>query len=307
MNKIKSYILSNPVLTRLYCKIEDIPYKLSTVISPKLNTILRFRQANGYFPNLKCPETLTEKLVWLKLFRYSKDPLVIKCADKYRVREYINQKGCSDTLNELIGVYDNANQIPWETLPEKFVLKWNFGAGMNIICSDKTKLDKKIVVKKLNKWGRTKYWLNHSEMQYKYTPKKIVCEKFLENPLDDVIPDYKVYCFHGEPLAILVMHDRSHGVKTEFFDKNWEPLQNTFKYSSPKEKTRKPLCFNRMLEVSHILSEPFPFVRCDFYIVDEKLVFGEMTFTPAGGVLTSQTTIDGKEMGDYLHIEHLLG
>lgn len=306
IDSIKKWIKSNPSFLKMYSRVEDIPYKAATIISPKLNTTLRFRQANGFFPNYAFPKTLTEKLVWLKLNMYMEDPLVIQCADKFRVRDYVESKGCSDTLNDLIGVYDSADQIPWDSLPNKFVLKWNFGAGMNLICTDKTKLDIDGTIKKLNKWGKSKYWLNHSEMQYKYTPKKIICEKFLENKRDEVIPDYKVYCFHGEPLAIFVMHDRGKGVKSEFFDINWNLLQNTKKYQNPAEQTPKPKCLDRMIEVSRLLSEPFPFVRCDFYVVNDILVFGEMTFTPAGGVLTSQTQIAGKEMGDYLHIEDLV-
>ena len=303
-NFLKRIILGNRKLSRFYCLCEDIPFKLATLLSPKLNTTLRYYQANGVFPNYDNPKTFTEKLVWLKLYKYINDPLVIQCADKYRVRAYVAEKGCANTLNELIGVYDNAYQIPWKELPNKFVLKWNFGAGMNIICTNKELLDINSTIRKLNKWGKTKYWLNHSEMQYKHIPRKIICEKFLENTGDSVIPDYKVYCFNGEPLAILVMHERGKGVKSEFFDREWNMLQNTKKYQTPRERTPKPACFDRMIEVSKKLSKPFPFVRCDFYVVNSQIVFGELTFTPAGGVLTSQTMINGKEMGEYLSLDN---
>ena len=302
-NGFKKWLLSNKRLLKIYCKIEDIPFKLATLISPKLNTYLRFRQANGFFPNLNDPRTFTEKLVWLKLNNYMHNPLVIKCADKYRVREYVEECGCKETLNELIGVYDSVDMIPWDSLPKKFVLKWNFGAGMNVICQDKETLNISEISKKLKKWGKNKYWLNHSEMQYKYTPKRIICEKFLECAQDDVIPDYKVYCFNGEPRAVFVMHDRGRGVKTEFFDTDWNLLHNTFKYGAPRETTHKPECFEKMLEVSRKLSAPFPFVRCDFYVVNGLLVFGELTFTPAGGVMTSQTKVNGMDMGELLHID----
>ena len=133
--------------------------------------------------------------------------------------------------------------------------------------------------------------------------KRIICEEFLiDNDNPDVIPDYKVYCFHGEPKAILVMHDRGHGIKSEFFDTKWELLENTEKYQRPEHMTPKPHCFDEMIEVSKKLSEPFPFVRCDFYVVNGKLYFGELTFTPAGGLYTSSTKIDGKDMSEYLHV-----
>lgn len=300
---IKELLLSNKKFMKCYCLMEDIPFELVTLISPKLNTSLRFRQANGYFPNYKNPKTFTEKLVWLKLNRYMNNPLVIQCADKYRVREHVEKCGCGDILNELIGVYDSVDAISWELLPNKFAMKWNFGAGMNLICADKETLNIQVAKKKLRAWGEKKYWLSHSEMQYKYTPKKIICEKYLETSHDEVIPDYKVYCFNGEPLAVFVMHDRGHGVKSEFFDSEWNLLQNTKKYDVPSETTPRPSCFNRMMEISKILSSPFPFVRCDFYVIGDKLIFGELTFTPAGGVLTSQTLIHGKDMGELLNID----
>lgn len=176
---------------------------------------------------------------------------------------------------------------------------------MNIVVRNKTRLDISETVRKLEKWGKTRYWLPYSEMQYKYTDRKIICEKYLsdkDNP--NVIPDYKVYCFHGEPKAIFVMHDRGHEMKSEFFDVNWEALGNTSKYNKPQNKTPKPICFDQMMAVSRKLSNPFPFVRCDYYVVNGRLIFGELTFTPAGGLYTSTTKIDGKDMSEFLHVPY---
>lgn len=202
-------IKKNKKIKRLYIAAWDMYYSALTIISPTLNTKARYKQATGKKLNLSNPKAFNEKLLWLKLNDYIKNPLVIQCADKYRVRSYIKKCGYSDLLTKTYGVYKNADEIPWEDLPDKFVLKWNFGAGMNVLCSDKNKFDIESAVQKLDKWGRTKYWLPYSEMQYKYAPKKIICEEFLENEDEPgVIPDYKVYCFHGKPLAIFVMHDR---------------------------------------------------------------------------------------------------
>lgn len=272
-----------------------------TVISPTLNTKYRYKKGFGKKIDLKNPQTLNEKILWLKLNKYSNDPLVIQCADKYRVREYIKDCGCGDILNKLYGVYDSADEIPWDSLPNEFVLKWNFGAGMNIICADKSSLDIQKAKKQLKKWGKRKIWLPYSEMQYKYAPKKIICEKFLEQE-DPTTPitDYKVYCFHSKPEAILVMHDRGKNIKTEFFDTNWNKLENTTNYEQYSISTPKPECLDQMLKACEILTKPFPFVRCDFYISNGKLYFGELTFTPAGGHYLSQTKIHGKDMSEYL-------
>jgi len=150
-----------------------------TVISPTLNTKYRYKKAFGKKLDLENPQTLNEKILWLKLKKYSKDPLVIKCADKYRVREYVKECGCGDILNELYGVYDSADEIPWESLPNEFVLKWNFGAGMNVVCTDKSKMNRDEVLKQMKKWGKRKIWLPYSEMQYADAPKKIICERLI--------------------------------------------------------------------------------------------------------------------------------
>jgi hypothetical protein len=230
-----------------------------------------------------------------------KDPLVIKCADKYRVRDYVKQCGCGSILNELIGVYDSPKEIPWEELPNQFALKWNFGAGMNIICTDKSKMKKDDVIQQLEKWSKCKCWLSHSEMQYKYIPKKIIIEKYLEEDSRKTISDYKVYCFHSKPIAIMVMHDRENNLTAEFFDKNWNKLSIS-KYKEPTTRTEIPNCLKEMLDASRELSRPFPFVRIDYYVIKNRLVFGELTFTPAGGLYLSQTDVAGRNMSDFLSI-----
>ena len=232
------------------------------------------------------------------------DPVVIQCADKYCVRNFVKARGYGHLLNDLIGVYDDPRDIPWNELPSRFVLKWNFGSGMNIICSHKENNFEEIA-RKLKKWKRCKYWLPYSEMQYKYCEKKIICEKYLSDDESEgsSLSDYKVYCFSGKPLCVMVMHDRFSGINIEFFDANWNPLENPNMVESTEKPTQRPACLQELLSASAKLSEGFPFVRCDFYIVGGKLYFGEMTFTPAGGLSTYETTINGKSMTEYLEID----
>ena len=291
------------IARRAYRKLRDLVFKMSTYISPTLNTKLRYRYLFKKKLNLKKPETFNEKLLWLKLKNYNNNPLVIQCADKYLVRDYVRDCGYEDILIDLLGVWDSAEKIQWDDLPDKFVLKWNFGAGMNIICKDKKSLNREQTVMQMNKWQKNKYWLTHSEMHYKYIPKKIICEEFVESTETDTIPDYKIYCFHGKPKAVLVMHDRgSSQMSAEFFDTMWQPLDNTDKYDAKLEATQKPVCLESMLLAAEKLSSPFPFVRCDFYVVEDRFYFGELTFTPAGGLYTSQTKVDGKKMSDFIDI-----
>ena len=290
------------IKSRFFREIEQAYYALLTTISPTLNTKVRYKKAFHKKLNLKNPATFNEKLLWLKLNDYIRNPLVIQCVDKYAVRDYIKDCGCEDILNELIGVWEKPSDIPWDELPEQFVLKWNFGAGMNIICKDKSKLDIDQTVKQLTKWGKNRYWLSHSEMQYKYIPKRIICEKFLSDSQHEAIPDYKVYCFNGKPQAVFVMMGRGTKVQTMFFDTDWNVLENTAKYGKISEQIEKPLCLEQLIRISERLSKTFPFVRCDFYLVDNKIYFGELTFTPAGGLFTSQTTVRGQDMGELLNL-----
>ena len=296
-------ILKKAGVGKVYSVLRSTYFRTLTRISPTLNNQARYRSVFGKSPDLKNPRTFNEKLLWLKLNRYNKDPLVVQCADKVAVRDYIKDCGYEDILNEVIGVWDCPCQIPWEELPRKFALKWNFGAGMNIICKDKNAMDRNQVVDQMKQWGKSKCWLDYAEMQYKYIDKKIICERFIECTDQEVIPDYKVYCFNGKPQAILVMHDRGQTVKGEFFDTAWEALPTPKKYVLPDVPTEKPECLSRLLEISEKLSSPFPFVRCDYYIVGNQIYFGELTFTPAAGLYTSETTVHGKPMEDFLELQ----
>lgn len=288
---------------KLYKIIHRLKYQIATLISPTLNTKMRYRKVFGEKINLKDPKTFNEKLLWLKLNRYANNDLVIRCTDKYLVRDYVRACGYDDILNELIGVWESSVEIPWEDLPNEFVLKLNHGAGMNILCPNKRLLDKESVCKQLDKWKKHKCWLSYSEMQYKYIKKRIICEKFLKQEDRNVITDYKVYCFNGQPKAILVMNDRGTGtLKREFFDIRWNKLTAFNQFIEPDTPTEKPKRLDYLLEIATSLSKPFEFVRCDFYIIENRIYFGELTFTPAGGLHTAQTIVDGKEMGELIQL-----
>lgn len=291
------------MLLNVYKKSRKGFFSLLTCISPTLNTKVRYREVFHKPLSLENPVTFHEKLLWLKLYKYNHDPLIAQCADKYAVREYVKACGCENLLNELHGVYDSVDEIVWEDLPNQFVLKWNFGSGMNIICSDKSQLNPEKIIERLRKWGNSRYWLTHSEMQYKYIPKKVICEAYLEDEKHTTLPDYKVYCFHGEPLAVLVVHDRGGNIRKRFFDTDWNELDLDTSHYASGEKIPKPNGFADMMRAAKRLSAPFPFVRCDFYAVQDKVFFGELTFTPAGGLYTSQTNINGKDMAEYLILE----
>lgn len=262
---------------------------LLTDISPRLNTEYVYYKTFGKRIDLINPKTLDEKIQWLKLNTYYKNQLVTNCADKYKVREYVEKCGCGEILNELYGVYDNPDEIKWSELPDKFVIKWNFGCGQNFICKDKRQYNEQVVKKMLWKWRRAHktFYRVLSEMQYKRIEPKLICEKLIETETGDLPKDYKLYCFNGIPDCALVCADRVSAGHANyyFFDRDWNLKRyNNMGLKAPENFTLpKPDNYEKLFEYAATLSKPFPFVRADFYIENGKITFGELTFTPSGG------------------------
>ena len=277
--------LNRNMFNEIILKIKHLYYCFLTLISPTLNTKAKYKSVYGRKINLKEPKTFNEKGMYLKLNVYNNDPLVADCADKYTVRKYIEQIGCPEILNNLIAVYDKVSDIDFSSLPDSFVIKWNVGCGYNLICPDKNKLDIEQAKKQLEKWGRKKYHLYFSEMQYKNRQKKLIVEEFLRPEHGKLPEDYKIYCFNGKAEYVMLCLDRADGTpKCYFFDRDWKLARlNKRGLDVPEDfKLPKPDNMDKMFEYAEKLSKGFPFVRVDFFSCDGRVVFGEMTFTPAG-------------------------
>lgn len=278
---------------------------LLTRISPKLNVKFNYWYYYKRPLNLKNPILFDEKIQWLKLNEYHKNIYTI-CADKWKVRDYVASKGLSGILNDVIGVYQKPEDINWSELPNEFVMKWNFGNGFNLICFDKNSLDINSSIQTLKKWGKTKSHLIHGELQYKNIPKKIICEKFLKDKKEGVLPDdFKVYCFNGVPKYILVCEGREKGwPKFYFFDTNWQLARiNKDSKDAPEGFTLpKPDNLNQLMEYATKLSNDFYFVRVDFYIVDNDVYFGELTFSPSGGFDVLRLPETDRMFGELLNL-----
>ena len=280
-----------------------------TLISPRLNTEFIYFVKFKKRINLKIPKTLDEKIQWLKLNTYLNNPLVTQCADKYAVREYVEKCGCGEILNKLYGVYDRVDDIPWETLPNSFVIKWNFGCGENLIVFDKSKLNIDEAKKKLNNWYKTRntFYLTYSEMQYKGIPPKLVCEKLIETEDGGLPVDYKLYCFSGHADCVLVCSGRNlngHGTKYYFFDRDWKLLRynKTGKKAPVGFTIPKPAGVEKLFEYAEKLTKTFPFVRADFYLEKGKVLFGELTFTPCGGFDVNRLPETQKLFGEMVQL-----
>jgi hypothetical protein len=226
--------------------------------------------------------TFNEKIQWLKL--YDSTPIKTLLADKYKVRDYIKNKIGEEHLIPLYGVYDKFEDINFEQLPNKFVIKCNHGSGFNIIIKDKSKLNFEDIKKKLDKWMKRKYAIQALELQYRDIEPKILVEKYMDDGTGD-LRDYKVTCFNGRPEFIWMDSNRHTKHKRNLYDLNWKQLPYKINihyktFPSPD----KPKQLKRLLKLASILSKGFVSVRVDFYIINEKIYFGEMTFTTSSGL-----------------------
>lgn len=236
----------------------------------------------GRYLNLKNPKSLSDKMNYINL--YDKNILASMCADKFKVRDYIKEKGFSDYLVNLIKVYDDVESIDFEKLPNKFAMKCNHGCGYNIICQDKKELDIEKSKKLLNKWIKEKYGFRGGEYHYNDIEPKIIVEEYIEGLDSTRLPiDYKIHCFNGEPVFTLCCVNREEKLKLAVYDNNWYKVDAiTDKYSTDNI-IEKPKDYDNMLKIARDLSKPFKILRVDFYELNQKALLGELTYTPAAG------------------------
>lgn len=245
-----------------------------------------FKASMGYPIDLDNPKTFNEKLQWLKL--YNRNPEYTRLVDKYRVRSYIRQKLGEEYLIPLLGVWDDPDDIDFESLPNKFVIKCNHNSGLGMfICKDKTKLDIQSVKDNLKKGLGQNYYLMGREWPYKNVPRKIIAEEYMvDNSNSNEFTDYKFFCFNGYVDCVMVCLDRNTGnPKFYFFDRDWnlKRLNKRGKNALKEFTIPKPECIDDMFAISSKLSKGFPFVRIDLYQSFGQIYFGEMTFYPDSG------------------------
>lgn len=233
--------------------------------------------------DLHSPKTFTEKINWYKLFYCPKNDLVVRCSDKYSVREYLEELGLTDYLSELIGVWDNPNQIDWSALPSAFALKNSNGCGYNIVCKDKTYLDEKKTKKLLQKWLREHFGYFNAEPHYEMGKKRIICEKYIESA--HLLPiDYKIHCMNGVPKVVQVCDERTAQVtKYIYYNMDGHPF-GFGKYPQMSDLNISKELLSDMSRICQIIAPDFPYVRIDFFINNGKLQIGELTFSPSAGL-----------------------
>jgi len=277
---IKSKLKQIGVLTYFYDSFKKIYYK--HFISDKKLINKKFKKRLGRNVELRNPIYYNDKLQWLKLYWH--DPVATTCADKYEVREFVKEKIGGKYLNDLLGVYENVYDINLNKLPSSFVLKGTHGSGYNIICENKNQMNWNKEFVKMRRWLRNNYYWPNREWVYKDIQPRIVCEKYLSDETGNPPMDYKIFCFHGEPKLIQVDIDRFGSHKSNLYNIEWILQDVEIENLSDKNiLIEKPATLNEMLDLSRKLSEDFPHVRVDFYNINDKVIFGELTFFHHGG------------------------
>ena len=275
LNNIKAEL--NKPVKRDYAYYEDL---FTSKYERELK--LWYKERTGEELNLQNPKTFNEKIQWLKL--YDSTPLKTRLADKYLVREWVAEKIGEEYLIPLLGVWDSFEDIDFDKLPERFVLKANHGYNWNYIVKDKSTFDKNDARAKFVEWLNTNFAFRGLEIQYMNISPKIIAEEYLENGDNDLY-DYKVFCFGGKAESIMYLSERKQGLKMAFFDLEWNKLPFTYSYPINEATIPKPQNLDLLIKLAETLANGFPHVRVDFYILnDGSLKFGEMTFTTANGM-----------------------
>lgn len=300
-NYLNYNLAKNLVMQRKYNKLT------SEELVPEIEKAYREKMGENF--DIDKVHTFNEKIQWLKA--YNSTPLKTLCSDKYEVRSYIKEKAGEKYLVPILGVWNNFDEIDFNKLPQKFVLKATHGSGTNIIVKDKSLLNKKDAKQKIEIWLKMNYaYLMGFELHYRDIKPKIVAEKYIEQ-IDGNLYDYKIHCFNGNPKFVQLIGDRDfkkHTGKQVFLDLDWKVLPfTTGDYPAFERKINCPKNFENIIELAKKLSENFNYVRVDLYnIDDETILFGELTFTPLSGFYkTWAPTSTNEQWGDMLNLPNL--
>lgn len=284
---------SNILLKKIKYGLKFLPDKLYI----QLYYFAQFKR----FCNLKDPKTFNEKLNWLKI--HDRKPEYIKMVDKYEVKKYVSSVIGKEYVISTLGVWDSFDEIEFDDLPQQFVLKCTHDSEGVILIEDKDKLDKREAKKKIERSLRQNFYYIGREWPYKNVKPRIIAENYMVDHKDSELRDYKFFCFNGQPKLMFIASGRNDGdTKFDYFDLNFKHLNISQKYPQSTKKIRKPLNFDKMIELSKILSEGIPHIRVDFYEVDGKLFFGELTFYHFSGFMPFQPNKWDRILGDLLKL-----
>ena len=252
--------------------------------------------------DLNNPKTFNEKLQWLKL--NDRKDIYTTMVDKYECSEYVKKIIGEEYIIPIIGIYDSINEIDFNSLPNQFVMKCTHDSGGIVICKDKTKLDINEARKKIEKCLKRDYYKYGREWPYKNVKPRIIIEKYMVDESKKELKDYKIFCFNGKPELIMVDSGRYENHIRNVYDVYWNKIDININFPSSSDfVVKKPDCLEKMLELSKILSKNIPFIRTDFYIINEKIYFGELTFFPGSGLQIITPEIWQRKLGNLIDLD----
>ena len=257
----------------------------------------------GHFCNLQTPRTYNEKLQWLKL--YNRKPEYTQMVDKYEAKKYVANIIGEEYIIPTLGVWDRFEDIDFDTLPNRFVLKCTHDSGGLVICRDKSKLDISEARKIINKSLNRNYYYMHREWPYKNVRPQIIAEKYMEDESGYELKDYKWFCFDGVPKALYIAKDRGvegEETKFDFYDEEFNHLPFTNGHPNSTHCRLKPQGFEKMKELAAILSQGIPHLRVDFYDINGRIYFGELTFYHWSGMVPFEPEEWDYKFGEWIKL-----
>lgn len=277
--------------------------KTARLYPDELYLKMLFPLRTGYKLNLKNPQTFNEKLQWLKL--NNRKPEMVTMVDKVEAKKYVADIIGEEYIIPTIGVYNSVDEIDFDKLPNQFVLKCTHDSGGIVICSDKSKLNIEEAKDKLRCGLKVNYYYQNREWPYKQVKPRIIAEKYMVDESGYELKDYKFFCFDGKVELLFVATDR--GSKTEetkfdFFDKNFKHLPFLNGHPNSTKPIKKPIGFDKMKELAAKLSQGESHLRVDFYDVNGKIYFGELTFYHWSGMTPFEPIVWDYKLGKMIKL-----
>lgn len=284
-----------------------LPFKPFFKLSPVSYVKYQYKYITHHKLNLKNPIRYTEKLQYLRLFVYPKNPLVSKAAGRAGVREYLTEKSFEKYLIPIYGVFDKFDDIDFDKLPDQFVMKCTHACAFNEIVLDKSKFNKEESRKKFCKWLKTNYGNKTVEKHYSPIKPQIIIEKYLGSA-EKLPVEYKIHVFNGKAKYMYVVTGRGKDIHYNNYYIDWTPFDGAQFNGWKKREEGVPIPSNwdEMVKLSEAMAKDFPFVRVDLYNIDGKIYFSELTFTPAKGTLIFDEDKADFEIGEWLDIKNCL-
>lgn len=281
----------------------SIKHYIGRLLPDEVFLRLQYKRLLGRSLNLENPTTYTEKLQWLKL--HDRNPIYTELVDKLSVRDFVVERIGAEHLIPLIGVWDRVEEINFDELPSKFVLKCTHDSGGVVICRDKNLLNKKETERKLKKSLSTNYYYLGREWPYKHVRPRIIAETYMEDETSSYLKDYKFFCFDGKPKALFVATDRGvpgEEVKFDFFDMDWNKLNIINGHPNAVKTPSKPSNFKELFNIAAALSNGLSHVRVDLYSINGRVYFGEMTLHHFSGLVPFEPDSWDNTFGSWLRL-----